>query len=132
MSKPENYLGLDWGERKIGLALAHAETQTAVAYGIFPNDSQLIEVLRKVVAEELIGTIIVGIPRYDQLSKETHPAKQFGEQLKKILAIEVVYTDEMFTSKLAQETLKLLGGKHVGAGDDAEAARILLQSWLEK
>jgi RNase H-fold protein (predicted Holliday junction resolvase) len=38
----------------------------------------------------------------------------------------------MFTTKMAQFNLRERGMKHVSKHDDVEAARIILQAWLEK
>jgi putative Holliday junction resolvase len=126
-----NYLGLDWGESKVGVALAHAETEVAVAYGIFKNNEDLLEELERLVKNETIGTVVVGIPKRKE-SPEEHPAKKFGQNIANILGVKVVYTNEMFTTKLAKDTLKVLGKKQLGAQDDSEAAKILLQDWLDR
>jgi RNase H-fold protein (predicted Holliday junction resolvase) len=55
--------------------------------------------------------------------------KLIGEQLP---AIHIAYQDEMFTTKMAQANLIERGEKHVGRHDDAEAARIILQSYMDK
>jgi RNase H-fold protein (predicted Holliday junction resolvase) len=38
----------------------------------------------------------------------------------------------MFTTKMAQENIKKRGEKNISKMDDQEAARIILQSWLDK
>jgi RNase H-fold protein (predicted Holliday junction resolvase) len=52
--------------------------------------------------------------------------------LEKELGVPVAYQDEMFTTKMAQENIKARGGRNIAAADDQEAARIILQSWLDK
>ncbi len=131
MNEDKNYLGLDWGESKVGVALAHAETKVAVACGIFKNNEDLLEELERLVKSETIGTVIIGIPKRKE-SPEEYPAKKFGQNIANILGVNVVYTNEMFTTKLAQDTLKVLGKKQLGAQDDSEAAKILLQDWLDR
>ncbi len=128
----QNFLGIDWGENKLGIALAHGETRIAMAYGIFKNTSLFLEELKKIIQKEEVGTIVVGIPRYQGKISEEHPARKFGQNLERVLKKKIIYTNEMFTSKLAQDSLKILGGKNVGASDDAEAAKILLQEWLDQ
>lgn len=129
--KLTNYLGIDWGERKIGLALAHAETRVAVAYGMIQNDETVWERLRSILQQEAIGTVVLGLPDRPE-SQSAERVKVFGEQLAKDGAVEVVFTNEMFTSILAQQNLIAQGVKEVAANDDAEAAKILLQDWLDK
>lgn len=132
MQQHTNYLGIDWGERKLGIALAHAETRVAVALAIVPSDASWIDRIKELVAQESIGTILVGVPSREQGAGTKHPARVFGDRLNQMLGTKVVFVDEMFTSKLAQDMLILRGEKHVGSTDDAEAARILLQDWLDR
>ena len=131
MQEAKNYLGLDWGKAKIGVALAHEETRLALAYSVLPNDNQLVDALGALFEQEEIGTVVIGIH-----TNETYQGEPEGQKLGKLLAerfsVEVVYQDEMFTSKMAQQNLISKGEKHVSAHDDAEAASILLQSWLDR
>lgn len=126
----KNFLGIDWGERKIGLALAHDETRVAVAYGMLENNTELFSKLKEILEKEEIGMVIVGVPRYGE--KEKHPARLLGEKIWEQFGVEVSFQDEMFTSKLAQGNLVLQGYRGVGQNDDAEAAKILLEGWLEQ
>lgn len=130
MEGSKNFLGIDWGERKVGISLAHAETRVAVAYTILENNAALFEELAKILKQEEVGTVVIGVPRYGK--KIQHPAQVFGDQVEKRFGVSVVYQDEMFTSKLAQGNLALQGYQAVSQADDAEAAKILLEGWLER
>jgi len=126
-----NYLGLDWGQAKIGVALAHAETRLAMAYGVLPNDDKLLDALGNFFEQEEIGTVVIGIHKSDTYQGE-HEGEKLGKLIAERFSVVVEYQDEMFTSKMAQQNLISKGEKHVSAHDDAEAASILLQSWLDK
>lgn len=139
----KNYLALDWGASKIGVALAHAETRVALAYGVLKNDDALLPALGALFEQEEIGTVVIGIPARNAMrsdsgrhKSDTYQGEHEGEKLGKRIAerflVAVEYQDEMFTSKMAQSNLIAQGEKRVSAHDDAEAASILLQSWLEK
>ena len=131
LMQQENYLGIDWGVSKIGLALAHAETRVAVAYDVLENSETFIDNLRDVIKREGIGTIVVGQPQY----QDNHGGaliQKFGKKLSQCTELPVFFTSEMFTTKLAQRTLALRGEKYPSTADDAEAARILLQDWLDR
>lgn len=128
----ENFLGIDYGTRKVGVALAHAETGVAVAFGILPNDARLLDRLRRLVTEEAVGTVVVGIPERRGDGNEHHPARAFGQAIGAACGVGVVFVDEMFTSRLAQQVLLQREEEGVAAKDDAEAAKILLQDWLDR
>ena len=126
----KNFLALDWGRAKVGVALAHAETRIAVPYGIWPVDEHLWPILEEILRIEEIGTVILGDPE--------HPEADFAEELIEVreklatLGIVVVMQNEMFTSKMAQANRLEAAKKAIQAHDDAEAARIMLTDWLEK
>lgn len=126
-----NYLGLDWGKAKIGVALAHEETRLALAYGVFPNDSKLLDALEALFEQEEIGTVVIGVHESDTYQGE-HEGEKLGKKMAERFGVRVEYQDEMFTSKMAQQNLISKGYTDVSAHDDAEAASILLQSWLDK
>lgn len=126
-----NYLGLDWGKAKIGVALAHEETRLALAYGVLKNDDMLLENIAALVQKEEIGTIVISIHKNATFAGK-HEGEKLGKRISEVCKVMVEYQDEMFTSKMAQAILIAQGEKHVSAHDDAEAASILLQSFLEK
>lgn len=126
----KNFLSLDWGKAKIGVALAHGETRIAVPYGIWPVDENLWSVLEEIITVENIGTVVLGDPEHPEKSVEEELVS-VEEQLKG-LGVTVVRMNEMFTSKMAQEAHKEAHKKFVTAYDDAEAARIMLTDWLLK
>lgn len=126
----QNYLGLDWGEKEIGVALAHAETRLALALAILPNNHQLWEKLSQLLSENEVGTIVVGVPQYQEQGTVTR-AEAFSQELQKHFpGVTVTLANEMFTSKIAETNLRETGKKSVP--DHAEAARIILSEWLEQ
>ncbi|MBP9727836.1 MAG: Holliday junction resolvase RuvX [Candidatus Moranbacteria bacterium] len=125
-----NYLGIDYGERKVGVALGHAETRLAMAYGVFQNDEKLLDNIGIVLEKEEIGTVVIGVHKSITFQGE-HEGEKLGKLVGERFSVAVAYQDEMFTSKMAQSNLIAQGQKNVSAHDDAEAASILLQSWLD-
>lgn len=122
------FLGIDWGERRIGLALADGETKIATP---FKTVSDLKELLA-VISEEMVDVLVVGKPmkmrgEQDGLNPDF---LSFLERLKAALpdiAIELV--DERLTSQQAD---KLPGDKRTKAGRDEMAAMIILQNHIDK
>jgi putative transcription antitermination factor YqgF len=127
----ENYLGLDWGSSKIGVALAHEETGIALPYGTLQNDGALLENIGTLLQKEEVGTVVIGVHKSATYHGE-HEGEKLGQLIAERFGVAVEHQDEMFTSKMAQQNLISKGEKHVSAHDDAEAASILLQSWLDK
>ena len=131
MNERENFLGLDWGSSKVGVALAHEETRLALAYGALQNDETFLQNIGALIEKEEIGTIIIGIHKNDTFVGE-HEGEKLGKRIGEAFQVAVEYQDEMFTSKMAQQNLISKGYSEVSSHDDAEAASILLQSWLDK
>lgn len=127
-----NYLGIDWGKRDVGIALAHPETRVAVPLTTEHNDAGLVGRLGLLIRAEAVGTVVIGIPSHVNRGEVVYPGKVLGRLLEEVLGIHVVYQDEMFTTKLAQQALINRGERHVHQKDDAEAARIILQEWLDR
>lgn len=132
-----NYLGVDWGEKRIGLALADSETKIATPFKVVGN---LQEVMAEIKKEE-IDVIVVGKPlpifnfsaKGGSVSGGQFPiSKQFGEfikLLKKKINIPVEMADERLSSKAADA---LSGTKKTKAPRDAVAAMLILQGHLDK
>jgi putative transcription antitermination factor YqgF len=132
MNETKNYLGIDWGAANVGVALAHTETGVALAYATLPNDKDLLHRLGEIIASEAIGTVVIGIPEYLHRETEESGGEKLGQALAARFGVAADYQNEMFTTKMAQANLIERGEKGVSKHDDEEAARIILQEWLDK
>ncbi|HEX7586544.1 MAG TPA: Holliday junction resolvase RuvX [Patescibacteria group bacterium] len=131
-SKTKNYLAIDYGKSKVGLAVGDSEIAIAFAYKTLDNDEKLMENLRKIIKEREISQIILGELGMPGGQKESFDAQKIGAEMEKELGVEVGYQEEMFSTKMAQNSLKERGMKKIKELDNQEAARIILQSWLDK
>ena len=120
-------LGIDWGEARIGLALADSETKLATPFLVV---SSLDEVL-KAIKEEEVDLVVVGLPLKMSDSKEKVDSKfsEFLDLLKSKLSISVETFDERLSSKAVDS---LAGDKKIKADRDAVAAMLILQGYLDK
>lgn len=125
-------LGIDYGKSKVGLAIADGETRLAFGYGTLNNDKNFLQKLAEVIEKEDISKVIIGIPSRINREKAVYPGEKLGDFLRERLKIAVEYQNEMFTTREAQRNLIEKGVKGIKRYDDQEAARIILQSWLDK
>ena len=124
-------MGLDWGKVKIGVAFADAETRMAFAYKTLKKDKLFLQKLTEIVTDKKVGTIIIGVPDY--FDGENEPQiKELGGVVANKLKVKVFFQNEMFSTKIAERNLIEKGVKKIKNFDDAEAARIILESWLMK
>jgi putative Holliday junction resolvase len=125
--KTIKYLGIDWGEKRIGLALGDSETKIATPYKVVSSIDEVI----KAVKDEDINVVVVGKPfqisdfRF-QISDEFNG---FLNLLKNKVNIPVKTVDERLSSKAADA---LGGDKKTKAARDAVAAMLILQTYLDK
>lgn len=124
----DNYLGIDYGKSKIGLAFA-PEGILAVGLIIVPNDKNFSTKLKETIEKNQISKIVVGIPisMNGGESISTKNALNFVAKLAKDFPEQQILTyDERLTSMEARKNLPK------NRPDDAEAARIILQGFLDK
>jgi len=125
------YLCLDYGSGNVGVALANSETRMAFAHSVLKNDKDFLQHLKDLVKQEEISAIVIGIPSYMNKKENEYLGKIIGKIIEKELKIAVFYQDEMFTTKMAHNNLIERGVKGIKRFDDQEAARIILQEWLD-
>ncbi len=128
MRYAKKYLGIDYGAKRIGLAIGDSETKTAVVFGVAQN----INDINKIVRQEDIGIIIIGAPYSIVDARHELPAnfQAFLTELKAALPkAEIILEDERLSSKYADS---LLGNKKTKASRDEIAAISILQGYFNK
>lgn len=132
-SRTTYFLGIDWGKSRVGLSLADSETRIAFVYGTIKNDDDFIKKVVEIIGKERVKTVVIGIPSYINHKETQYDGEKLGKLLQDIIpAIRIEYQNEMFTTKIAQERLIQKGVKKLKDGDDQEAAKIILQEWLDR
>jgi putative transcription antitermination factor YqgF len=129
--KISHFLGVDYGETDVGLALADEETRVAYRLKTLKNNKNFLQELAKIIESKNVGTVIIGIPSHVNRKEVEYKGEEIGEIVKKTLGVKVEYQNEMFTTKIAQANLIEKGMKKIKRYDDQEAARIILQEWLD-
>lgn len=122
-------LGVDYGRKKIGLALA--TSTLAEVYGVVRCETigGAIEKIKKVARREKIDKLVVGISE-GKMAEET---KKFAERLGIETGVEVEFQDETLSTKMAKD-LSLQAGvkrKRRKMLEDAYTAAIILQDYLD-
>ena len=125
----KNYLGIDWGEKRIGLAMADNENNIATPFKTIENISKLLEIIK----EEEINELVIGLPK-KMSGDKTDNVKfmKFVEILKEKLIekkIKINFIDERLSSVQA-DTLTVKGIKQQGR--DSLSAMIILQVFLDR
>lgn len=127
-------LAIDYGSKRIGLALGDTDTALALPHGVLERttDQVLLDQLQLIVAEEEITTVLVGEPVTfsGEKSLQTKACREFADLLEKNLKVKVVLVDERLTSRRA-DAVTIGAGAPTRARDEL-AAMFLLQDYLER
>ena len=135
-------LGIDYGDRKVGVAMAAEGQAVAVPLAVIPHRglSALLAELAMLCAREGATTVVVGVPlslsgsgatelrQADQANGQMRKVLKFVERLRKRLGIPVKIQDERLST---QEAIRLRGAT-TGQPEDAVAAMLILQSYLDR
>ena len=130
-------LGLDYGERRIGLALSDPLGIIASPFTTIDRKKTKdhISQISDIISEKKITSIIVGLPLTlrGNHSKQTVAVLAFIDQLKSELQIPVVSIDERLSSVAAKKSLQAQAVKtgHEKGRVDQTAAAIILQEYLD-
>jgi putative Holliday junction resolvase len=131
-------LGLDIGDRRIGVALSDPEGILASPFTIVDrvDDSQALEAIKDIINKQQVGRIVVGLPRSldGSLGKQVQKVKEFTQKLSEHIKIPVEYRDERLTTVMAERLKRASGGKKTRekARHDAQAAALILQGYLDE
>jgi len=123
----QTILALDFGTKRVGLAISHGIVASAVGSIIYnPSEKEsFFEQLRQIVIDQKAEKIIIGLPLSDgNPTRQSEVSSKIGQEISDNLKIAVEFVDESFTSVEAKENY----AKDI----DAESARIILERYLPR
>lgn len=131
--KTTRYLGIDYGEKRIGLAISDPLKIIAKAYEIIGNESyeQVLAKVQEIIGNENIEKLIIGIPynMNGSIGFQAEEVLAFSDKLKQDIEIPIIYVDERLSSKKSKEILQDMKVKTKRVDD--RAAAIILQNYLD-
>jgi putative Holliday junction resolvase len=133
-------LGIDLGERRIGLALSDTEGRVAFPGGSMTRKGRKSDLaaLCALVRERGVARAVVGLPLHmsGRAGPEADAARRFAAELAEAAGIPVDLLDERWTSVAAERSLAESGRRTAerrGKGVvDEVAATLLLATYLER
>jgi len=130
MATPQYILAIDYGDKRVGVAIAQIVARLPRPLTTLQNSETLLNDIKKLVEQEDAGLIIVGLPRGMDggYTEQTKKAEAFALALQGILMVPVELADETLTSVDAESSL---GNKAYDKGDvDALAASLILERYF--
>lgn len=121
------YLGIDFGEKRVGIALSDEDGKLAFPQAVLTNDSDLLKNIVDWCMQNGVETVVMGESRnyQGQINPIMWKIDGFRKQLE-MMGKKVVFEPEFMTSSQASQIIgenKML---------DASAAAIILQSYLDR
>lgn len=128
----QTLVGLDVGEKRIGVSVADTGIRIAVPFVTVEVDGNEIQAIAEIVIKERAEVIVVGYPRNQQgeATAQTDYVEKFTKRLE-YLDKKIVFQDESLTSVLAEEQLKSHKRPYSKGDIDSQAAAIILQDYVE-
>lgn len=132
------YLGIDYGSKKIGLAISDDLGKLAFAKEILHSDKNALERLAEIITKENIGAFVVGESVNNQglANKIEDEAVFFVRNLENKFKLPVFREKEFFTSVEARRDFgkveKTRKPKQTEKEVDAGAAALILQRYLDR
>jgi len=122
------YLGIDYGTKRIGIAVSDENGEFAFPKIILESDKYTLEKIAQLVTEENVGGVVIG----ESLASNGAPNAlvqetiRFKEKLEVIVAVPVFLEREGFSTVEAHRYQTKKGSR------DDSAAAIILQRFLDK
>ena len=130
----ERFLGIDFGESRIGLALSDPLKTFAYSYKTIKNDKSLWQNITSIIKQENIKRIVLGMPDAKRNKLLVEKILSFKEKIETRFKIKVITWNEEYTSAIAQERIIQSVAKKKKRKDkgliDSNSAAIILEEYL--
>lgn len=121
-------LGIDYGKKRVGLAMTDENGEFALPLSVLNNDKDLVSSVKKICEENDVKIIVLGESKNfsgeeNEIMKDV---KSFIEKIKTMINLPVILEPEFLTSAEASQ----IQGKN--KMNDASSASLILKSYLDK
>ena len=130
-------MGIDYGEKRIGIALSDPLFTFAYPFTTLKNDSTFLTNLSKIIVEKKIAKIILGLPsdRFKSSKEVAQKVIKLKAEIEKMNKIDVVLLDEDYSSAIAKEKVVESVNKKSKRRKkdllDRHSAAVILQEFLD-
>lgn len=124
--KPKKILAVDYGTKRIGLAVSHAALAEPLKVIKYKNLHQALRSIKEICDQLEIELIVVGLSE-QAMAEQT---QDFAHALEAATDLPVEFTDETLTSQMARRKLGRRDFSARRAPIDHYAAALILEEWL--
>jgi putative Holliday junction resolvase len=133
--KEKRILSIDYGKKRIGLALSDPLFTFAYSYKTIINDKKLWESIAEIIKEKNVVKVILGLPNERKNKLLAAIISNFKKEIEKRFNLEVITWDEEYTSAIALERIIESVTKKNKRRDkglvDRNSAAVILQEYLD-
>lgn len=125
-------IGIDYGSKRVGVAVSDADGSMAFPKAVVPNDRTLMSTIKELLKKEQVEAVVVGESKARDGSDNPimQNARVFVGDLERETGLPIHFEPEFYSSAEAKR-LKEQAGAQTGIVD-AEAAAIILNSFIER
>jgi len=123
-----NVLGIDYGTKRIGIAIGNTEERIAFPRVVLKNDEVIMQVFREFIQKESIECIVLGLPKMlsGKESDMTDEVYTFAKKLEQESTLPIYFEEERFSTKAVRP------GTVKKTDIDAASAALILQTYLDR
>jgi putative Holliday junction resolvase len=131
-------LGIDFGTRRIGLALSDPTGSLATPLPFLENTSlkEVVAKFQELVKSHGVKTVVIGLPRNmdGSYGPSAQKVREFITQIQPHLSAEIISQDERLTTAQASRDLSQMGltQKDLRKKVDSSSAALILQQFLDR
>ena len=122
------YLGIDFGSKRVGVAMSDEAGRFAMPHSVLANDKNLVNEVAKICAAEKVTEIVIGksLNYQNQPNPILAASVEFTTELAEKTKLPINWEQEFLTSQEAK--------RDIGKDDlyDARAAALILKSYLDR
>lgn len=138
------HLGIDYGKKRIGLALSDSEGILAFPYAVLPNETGVLQAIGRIIRDERVEVVVIG--QSMDLNGAANPIQEeisrFALGLETRFEVEICFQKEFMTSvearrsgdksftKSSRDARQVAQAKSTPVDDSAAA--LILQRFLDK
>ena len=132
--KEQRILSIDYGKKRIGIALSDPLFTFAYSFKTIINDKNLWKNIAEVIKEKNVAKVILGLPNEKNKLLVTQ-ISDFKKEIERRFNLEVITWDEEYTSVIAQKRIIESVTKKKKRRDkgliDRNSAAVILQEYLD-
>ena len=131
-NEKNSIIALDIGDKRIGVAIANAESRMPNNLTVLKNDSSFLTSLAKIITDNNVTELVVGLPRSmsGDETLQSSKVRKLTKQIETLIELPIVFQDEFLTSVKAEEILTQRKKGYSREDIDMYSASLILEDYL--